>query len=223
MDHSRSLKICSYNVHNFHKRDVRPQKFAFLQSLLESHTFLCIQEHWLYESKIKKVIGALKPGCNVVGCSPMDERVRRVGRPYGGCAIVWESSANFRAEEVPCDNKRICALEVEMLNNYKLMIVNVYMPSDDGRPQTLDEFRVVVHEVQRLILERDPDDVCFLGDLNTSFTRNCSSMRSRVELICELQNVFGMSHKTSTLPHTFINSRGENSVVDHCFFDGGYR
>ena len=196
---SKPLSICSYNVHNFHKRSVRPMKFAFMQSLLSNHTFLCIQEHWLYESNIKSVIGELKQGCNIIGCSPMNENVQRIGRPYGGCAIVWESSADFSAEQIPCANKRVCALDVKLKSGVHVLILNVYMPFDDGLPQSLVDYREVVNDVNQLISERDPDEVAFLGDMNASFSRDSPAMRDRCSILCELQDIFELQCLTDQL------------------------
>ena len=218
---SKPLSICSYNVHNFHKRSVRPMKFAFMQSLLSNHTFLCIQEHWLYESNIKSVIGELKQGCNVIGCSPMNEDVQRIGRPYGGCAIVWESSADFAAEQIPCANKRVCALDVKLKSGVHVLILNVYMPFDDGLPQSLVDYREVVNDVNQLISERDPDEVAFLGDMNASFSRDSPAMRDRCSILGELQDIFELQCLTDQLPYTFCDTQGRNSVVDHCFVSKG--
>ena len=109
----KQLSVCSFNCHGFKTEKRSSDTFKFTQNLLRAHTFLCIQEHWKYESKLKSVLGALDPGCNVVGCSPMDERVDRPGRPYGGCAIIWDSSVTFSAKEVITGTKNACAYSRE--------------------------------------------------------------------------------------------------------------
>ena len=213
----KPLSICTYNVHNFHKKAVRPLKFKFLQDLLDSHTFLCIQEHWLYESNIENVIGGLKPGCNVIGCSPMNESVQRRGRPYGGCAIVWESSADFKADKVSCSNKRVLALEVSLKSGVTILLVNVYMPYNDNRPESLVDYREVVNDVNQLISERDPDEVVFLGDMNASFAGVSPLVRERCGIIAELRDTFDLQCISDHIPMTFCDTEGRNSAVDHCF------
>ena len=217
----KPLSICTYNVHHFHKQSVRPLKFEFLRNLLNTHTFLCIQEHWLYESNIKPVIGSLKPGCNVIGCSPMNESVQRCGRPYGGCAIVWESSANFKADRINCTNKCILALEVSLKTGVKILLVNVYMPFNDNKPASLVEYRDAVNDVNQLITECDPDEVVYLGDMNASFASDPHSMRERCGLITGLRESFGLHRVTEHIPVTFCDSQGRNSAVDHCFVSEG--
>ena len=45
----------------------------------------------------------------MVATSAMDQHNQRVGRPYGGTAIVWHSSIKGKVEKTGCDNNRLCA------------------------------------------------------------------------------------------------------------------
>ena len=40
----------------------------------------------------------------------MDEKVHRIGRPFAGTAIIWNSSITGHINKVECDNNRICGL-----------------------------------------------------------------------------------------------------------------
>ena len=71
----------------------------------------------------------------MVGCSLMDERAHRRGRPYGGCAILWNSDVTFTAKEEPTGTDSACAVVIELTPTVKLLLVNVYMPFDDGKEE----------------------------------------------------------------------------------------
>ena len=40
----------------------------------------------------------------------MDESVHRVGRPYGGCAIVWNASISGKITKIESSKNRICGV-----------------------------------------------------------------------------------------------------------------
>ena len=61
-----------------------------------------LSEHWLYESEFYK-LSSLGRSAGVVATSDMDQHKQRVGRPYGGTAIVWHSSIKGKVEKIDCD------------------------------------------------------------------------------------------------------------------------
>ena len=59
----------------------------------------------------------------------MNEYTQRVGRKYGGTAILWDASVKGSITKISFDNKRICGLIFKRIK-ISLLIINVYMPCD---------------------------------------------------------------------------------------------
>ena len=88
MEMNNKLKLITYNCKHF---VCGGHKFDFLNSLFCEADFLFLSEHWLYESEFYK-LSSLGRSAGVVATSAMDQHKQRVGRPYGGTAIMWHSS-----------------------------------------------------------------------------------------------------------------------------------
>ena len=84
----------------------------------------------MYESEFYK-LSSLGRSAGVVATSAMDQHKQRVGRPYGGTAIVCHSSIKGKVEKIYCDNNRLCAA-LYTTNYMTMLLVNVYMPCDNN-------------------------------------------------------------------------------------------
>ena len=62
-------------------------KYKFMDDIFLDCDFLLLQEHWLYKSEFPKLL-SLGSSTDMTAVSAMDESIHRVGRPFGGCAIV---------------------------------------------------------------------------------------------------------------------------------------
>ena len=84
---ANNVRFSSFNVTGF-----KPRNYDFLKSMFSKCDVLLLQETWLYNSQQNIIRDVLKGSqCHAVSAmSDMD--VGRVGRPYGGCAVVWRSS-----------------------------------------------------------------------------------------------------------------------------------
>ena len=71
--------------------------------------FLLLQEHWLYKSEFPKLL-SLVSSTDMTAVSAMDESIHRVGRPFGGCAIVWRASITGQITKIDSDCNRLCAI-----------------------------------------------------------------------------------------------------------------
>ena len=73
------LTFASYNCKFF---DVMSQdKVEFMQDVFSKCTFLCIQEHWLYESQFHRFDTLSSGNVEYIAASAMDSNVMRCGRP----------------------------------------------------------------------------------------------------------------------------------------------
>ena len=81
------MKISTFNCKGFKFRN-----HDFFKLLFSEVDILLLQEIWLYEfqfDELKKVF----PGCEYCAVTPMDNKdISYLGRPYGGCSIVWKQS-----------------------------------------------------------------------------------------------------------------------------------
>ena len=70
-----------------------------------------------------------------------------IGRPYGGCAILWDSKFNGKVEPIKFQSTRLCGVAVK-LGNWTLLIANVYMPTDTAHDRRNDnEFNGILQEI----------------------------------------------------------------------------
>ncbi len=58
---------------------------------------------------------------------PDDEFI--TGRPYGGCAILWNTNMICNVEPVACQSNRLCAVKVEF-QYFTILLFTLYMPCD---------------------------------------------------------------------------------------------
>ena len=66
----------------------------------------------------------------MIATSAMDESVHRVGRPYGGCAIVWSASIRSKITQIQSSNNRICGV-LYTCDSSTVLMINCYMPCDN--------------------------------------------------------------------------------------------
>ena len=100
----------------------------------------------------------------------MNENKYNVGRPYGGCAIIWHAGLDCKVIPVVHTNNRLCCIVVTFANGLTAMMVNVYMPCDERYEGS--NFNEVKHLVSDIIeiLNDNTCDMFILGDdLNADF------------------------------------------------------
>ena len=124
MDINR-LHIVTYNCKNF---TTDGDTFEFIKGLFKESQFLLLQELWLYESVFHNLL-KLDNHCDFIATSSMNEYTQRVGRKYGGTAILWDAYVKGSITKICFDNKRICGLIFKRIK-ISLLIINVYMPCD---------------------------------------------------------------------------------------------
>jgi len=96
---------------------------------LNNVDFMLIQEHWLADSQLN-VLGELHPQFLVTDVSGFDNSAVLSGCPYGACAILWRSSLVANVSPVTECSRRVCAVRITT-NDWKLLLVNCYMPYED--------------------------------------------------------------------------------------------
>ena len=80
-----NLHCCSFNCRGWNSG------YLTLSNLIESLDVCFIQEHWLLSDQLC-LINNISSNFISVGVSGVDESTFLVGRPYGGCSIMYRKS-----------------------------------------------------------------------------------------------------------------------------------
>ena len=115
-------------------------------------------------------LGLIKENVSYTGVSGFDNSVLLEGRPYGGCAILWKSTMLANVVPISVNSRRICAVRV-CSSNWKLLLVNVYMPYENDSVSTV-EFAQLLSVVDDLIFTYPDNNVVIGGDFNVDFSRD---------------------------------------------------
>jgi exonuclease III len=175
---------------------------------------ISIQEHWLFHNEIcllEQKIGNV----NVFGVSPMDNKSLLVGRPHGGCAIMYSKSMSTLVTQIETGNPRICAGILKVSNSCSILLICIYMPcdsnnrSDDLYVSVLDDIRVLCTKFN------DINYVMIGSDFNTDFSRQRSYHTEMLNGFCENDD-FVCSSSNLILDNEFTY---ENSTCGRSFID----
>ena len=162
------MKISSYNCAGFKGNCDYINKTVF-----KNCDILLLQETWLYNFEFNLFNEKVK-NCQYHAVSAMDESdIGRVGRPKGGCAIVWHK--NLALSILPIDTKtpRLCAVVVKS-KKINLVICNVYMPQDTNTNDNFEIFGDTLYEILTIHEVYSGYDFIIGGDFNVDFNRNNS-------------------------------------------------
>ena len=144
---NKLLSICSYN-----SQGSGTGRFEYLNELMTKVDVVLVQQHWLAKNQFSLFRKNLH-NVNVHSVTPMSLNKNNCGRPYGGCAIIWNSSLVASVTPVANQTKRVCAVKIEF-GNHDILLCNVYMPTYQSAQGTyLQELNDVFTDVESLIKE----------------------------------------------------------------------
>ena len=204
----RTLNFVSFNITGFKDRN-----YNFIQKVFSNCDVLMIQETWLYNCQHHNITNVLK-GSHTHAVSAMrDDDVGRMGRPYGGCAIVWHSSLALTCRPVATTSPRLCAVTAEGAGR-SMLWVSVYMPNDDNTHSSYEIYGDVLSELSGIIQTYEDYDIVIGGDFNVDFNRPSRNLALFSQFISqeELQRI--PIHNNM---YTFESAIGSRSSLD-CFF-----
>ena len=161
-----------------------------------------------FESKLDNVY--------VIGISGMDENELLYGRPYGGCAIIYNRQFKCNVTPIVHDSKR-CMAAIITVDTCRFLFFNVYMPCDGNNNQYDPVFNDVLHDINLLINQySDIDHIIIGGDLNTDVSRLGSSHTTTLHEFCNRESLFMcVNHAVANIDYTYESSLGARSTVDH--------
>ena len=209
----RPLKIASYNCQNFNGMLTQ----IYCKDLLNEVDFLLLQEHWLYEQNFHK-FKEIDKSINICieGKSTMNPEVIRSGRPFGGCAILWNSTIAYKVSSVTTISNRVNCLSVSC-KEYTFLLFNVYMPCDSrSEGLNLSIFQDVLAEITILSQNNKADFIIVSGDFNVDFSRDTPQTRELI-YFCECETLIPCDLlPTSSIEYTFeCKKSGSRSFLDH--------
>ena len=110
------LRCCSFNCRGWNSG------YRTLSNIIDSLDLCCIQEHWLLSDQLC-LVNEISSDFISVGVSGVDHGTFLVGRPYGGCSILYRKSLMpFITPLVSCSN-RFCAVKLCDSSGLSVLIV----------------------------------------------------------------------------------------------------
>ena len=141
-----------------------------------------------------------------------DDKIGASGHPFGGVAIVYRGCLDI--QPVNTTSNRICSVTIN-LHNKNIILINIYMPTDDASTSSYTEMGNVLDEVSALITLYSDYDIYILGDFNVDFKRNSRNapllrqfLNSEMLQCCHIE--LGNNDD-----YTFEGPNGTRSMIDH--------
>jgi len=156
---------------------------------------LFLQEHWLADVQLS-TLANICPNLAFTGISGFDNSNTLAGRPYGGCAIIRQSTLLLSVCPLVVDSRRLCAARVSF-DIFKLLLVNVYMPSQDG-VENLDKLMNVFKLIDNLLANNSDCHAVLGGVFNVDFCRDWAY---------------------TALLNSFCDEAGLTPVIRHCLYN----
>ena len=202
------LRLYSYNSHG-----LGPGKMEYIGSVM-SCDFLFVQEHWLVEERLRIFSNEIN-GSSCHGVSGMESSKPLVGRPYGGCSVLWKSDIAGTITPIQTQSKRLCYLLYEC-NDNNFLIFNVYMPVYHPH-RSCGEYEEILDEISGVLQQYDNTMVIIGGDLNTDLARKESRNTESIQNFVSHEHMkMCINHVTAEVDFSFESmSNGKRSILDH--------
>ena len=177
------LKYSTFNCQGFKHR-----MYKYIKNKFKDCDVLLLQETWMYNFE-HKMFSKIIPDCQYHAVSTMDEaEVRRLGRPYGGCAVLWKKNLAVSVTPISTTSPRICAVAIKS-EHVKAIVISVYMPSDDNSNSSYDIYGDVLYELSSIVGEYDDHEFIIGGDFNVDFNRINSRNLTLLKQFLQLEDL----------------------------------
>ena len=151
----------------------------------------------------------------VLHVSPMPCNDIVVGRPYGGCAVIYRTNSQIHCQKIVSSNKRICPA-ILYIGDVKILVICAYLPIDRYH-STDPELMDTLQESSRIIASQNIDMIVFSGDLNVDPSRPSSHLNAVKNFAASEGLLFGYNHALATPGYTYESkANGSRSQLDHC-------
>lgn len=201
---SESLSFVSYN-----SQGLGPGRKEYISELLLDHDFVCVQEHWLFESGISGFENSLN-NASVHAVSGMVESEFLQGRPYGGVAIIWRNDVKQNIIRLTPRSKRICAVII-CFDEFKVLLCSVYMPQKDN----YNEYEETLGILSELCSSNGIVRIVIGGDFNIDMARPSDRNFNLLHRFITRESLFLGTHYKE-IDYTFESKiNGAKSKLDY--------
>ena len=201
------IRISSFNCEGFKYRN-----YDYIKNIFEKCDILLLQETWLYNFQFNEYNKVLNR-CNYHSVSAMDEtNIGRIGRPYGGCAIIWHSKLELTFTPITTNSTRICAVSVTS-DNVKIIIISVYMPTDEDI--NFIPYGDVLDEISSIISSYDNFEFIIGGDFNVDYKRTASKNLDLFKCFIREEQLTCVTLPIADNNYTRIDTLNNKSFIDH--------
>ena len=168
-------KLC---ITSYNSTGLGPAVQNYISTLSLFTNILCLQEHFLLDSKSKKYsntdklrnIYGNKYDMFIVPASKDNTQVCK-GRGSGGLATLWDKSLTKYVSKVKCSSVRLQVTRFD-LPTASLLLLNTYFPCDPRTENLNDtELLELLAEMKQTMHSQNCTHYLVLGDLNSHFSR----------------------------------------------------
>ena len=174
------IKCVSYNCRGWKSGS------HFVNHLLSQCDLCFIQEHWLLNDHLTNLI--IDDNFSFTATSGINDSELILGRPYGGCAILFRKKLHPSISCIITNFSRFSALTFSN-SSHVTLIICVYLPTDYGTLSSQEQFAETVDELHGFINSINHDSLLVAGDFNVDFTRDSCNSIYLLQLMEELDLV----------------------------------
>ena len=207
--------VKSLTFSSYHCRGLNSSKFSYVDSILSKCSVLFLQEHWLSDAQLSS-LGSISANISYTGVSGFDNSVMLMGRPYGGCAILWQSNLFLSVTPIDVNSRRLCAARL-CSESLKLVLINAYMPYEDSE-DNCDKFVDTLAIIEDVI--QNNCHVVLGGDFNVDFRRDWVHTVLLNDFCTEFSLMPIIRHTSCNIDYTYYFNMSHFSVLDHFILSG---
>ena len=166
-----SLRLVSYNCRGWNSGQ------HTVCDLLQSCDVCLIQEHWLLHEQLSLL--NVNNDFLSSGVSGMDSSDLLLGRPFGGCAILFRRSLLPFVSCLDSFSKRFCSVLLRDRCGTTTLLICIYLPHNDGSSASHNdgssashnEYLIALGELEGFINRHTSDHILIAGNFNVDFCR----------------------------------------------------
>lgn len=206
MASSSSLRLVSFNCRGWNSGSL------LLNDLSDSFDICFVQEHWLFDFQLSSL--SFCDDFNSVGVSGMSDSLL-LGRPYGGCGLIYRKSLTHLITHHSSNSDRFCAISVH-LNGISLLFICVYFPTNYHTLESKNAFTDLLGVLAGFIDTISFDHVLIAGDFNVDLDIPSDRSSLFINFLEEHSFICLDRLPLSRITHTCVhNSGGHSTWIDH--------
>ena len=212
-------RVATYNLHGFNQGQL------LLQELCERFEIIAVQEHWLGNYDLHKLVN-FHDDFKCLAWSAMTDKLESSilrGRPYGGIGLLIRKSLNVLISQIQVHHSCRCVVcLLTFPSGFKLLLSVVYFPCNNAGGDYVSVLLDCLGFIEQCIDSSKFDGAMLLGDLN--FDCETASDRGGLHIFRQFAEDKNMvccdSLGFGKIPYTYFQEMsGKHSAIDHIFVD----